>query len=256
MKKTTDYLISLGLTKIEAIIYEGLLQTGPSTIKELSEFLRLKRITTHFNVESLIEKGLIVQTMQGARRKIMTEEPKKIKYILDRKERNIEQLKNDFPDIVKTLENSIPLTKPSSDKVEVKYYEGKNGLQLIYDDVLKANELRSYVNSKEIAKIFPNNVNLFITTHNKNKNMQIWEIMNKSSIFSSTKYSMKMAKDRYFVKYVPETMNLSVVDYMIYDGKVAIVNIRENPTGLIIINKDYYENAKEIFNFVWKMLPT
>lgn len=255
MKKVTDYLIQLGLSEIEAKLYAGLLEVGPTTIKDLSEHIKVKRITTHFNIENLIHKGLVVQTMIGARRQIMAEDPKRIEYLIEKKEKNIKQLKTDFSDFLTSVQSILGEGHSSRSEVDVKYYKGKQGVQFIYDDVLNAKELRTYVNSKEIAKIFPNNVNFFIKTHNNNKDMFIWEIMNKSSIFDSTEYSMKMAKNRYFVKYVPETMNLSVVDYMIYDGKVAIVNIRENPTGLIIINKDYYENAKEIFNFVWKMLP-
>jgi sugar-specific transcriptional regulator TrmB len=253
MKKVTDYLQELGLTEIEAKVYQGLLETGPTTVKELSEQIGIKRITTHFNVETLIRKGLVSQTVHGARRQILAEPPERLNYLIEQREKEILQIKDSFPDFLKTVSSSSHHSDSRDQEVEVKYYVGKPGVQSIYEDVLRANEVRAYVNSKEIAKVFPKNIELFVKTHNFRREMYIWEIMNKSSV--ATHYSGSMAKGRHFVKYVPETMNLSVVDYIIYDGKVAIINIKENPTGMIIINKDYYENAKEIFNFVWKMLP-
>ena len=73
MKKITDYLQELGLTEIEAAVYQGLLETGPTTVKNLADHIGIKRITTHFNVESLIEKGLIIQTKSGTKRQIIAE---------------------------------------------------------------------------------------------------------------------------------------------------------------------------------------
>lgn len=252
MKKVTDYLMSLGLTKIEGEIYQGLLQTGPTTVKELSEFLRMKRITTHFNVESLIEKGLIIQTMHGARRKIMAEKPEHIHFLIERKESELKELRQNYPVIRNIINTIIPQT--NTPKVEVKYYEGIKGVQLIYDDVLQAKQIRAYVNAMEVAKVFPNNMNMFIKTHTKRADMKIWEIMNRAP--EVEKYAKKMTMGRYFYKFIPSSLNLSIVDYLIYDNKVAIINIRENPTGMIIINTDYYDNAKAIFDFVWEMLPS
>jgi len=254
MKKTTDYLISLGLTKIEAVIYEGLLQTGPTTIKDLSEFLNIKRITTHFNVEGLIERGLIIQTMNGARRRIVAENPQKINYLVEQKEKNIKQLKDDFPDFIKTLEYVSPGKPPPSMKAEVKYYEGKNSVRLVYKDIVKANEIRSYVNSIEINRIFPENFSLFSKAHEQNKQMKMWEIIKKPPEIKT--YIDSMDLSRYFIKIVPKTINLSIIDNLIYDDKVAIINVKKNPTAIVITNKEYYENSKAIFDFVWEMIPT
>lgn len=253
MNKIDEYLKKLGLSEIEAKIYLGLLSHGPSTVKELAEYTDLNRVTTHFQVNNLINKGLAVQLKKTARRKIAAESPDKLIYLIEQQEKEILQLKYGFPDFLKTVNNGIPHSTSKDEDIEVKYYKGKTGVQLIYDDVLNANELRSYVNALEIAKVFPNNMNNFIKIHNARRDMKIWEIMNQSEKVES--YAKSMGNNRYYYKFIPPTLNLSVVDYLIYDGKVAIVNIRENPTGMIIINKDYYENAKAIFNFVWSMLP-
>lgn len=253
MKKIEDFLQQLGLSEIEAKIYQGLLKLGPSTVKDLADHVDLNRVTTHFQINNLINKGLVIQLKKATRRQIVAEPPERLRYLIEQKEKQIKQLKDDFPDFIKTLQSTLPNSNTKDEEVEVKYYKGEQGCQQIYEDVLRAKEIRSYVNSKEIAKFFPNNIKLFIETQNQREDMIIWEIMNKSSV--TGKYALSMTSKRYHFKYTPSSIDLSVIDYMIYDGKVAIVNIRENPTGMIIINRDYYENAKAIFDFVWKMLP-
>lgn len=253
MKKITDFLEQLGLNEVEAVLYEELLRQGSTTVKKLAEAVRINRVTAHFTIENLIKKGLVSQIKQGARRQIAAESPDHLNYFLEEKIKNTQQLKKDFPNFLKKIHNEIPPLKTKAPEVEVKYYKGKHGVQLLYEDVLKANEIRAYVNAMEVAKVFPNNMNQFIHTHHKRKNMYIWEVLNRAP--KVEEYTRRMVKDRYFYKFNPPTINLSVVDYLIYDGKVAIVDIREDPTGLIIINKDFYDNAKALFDFVWKMLP-
>jgi sugar-specific transcriptional regulator TrmB len=255
MIKISEYLKKLGLTEIETKLYLGLLTHGPSTIKDLAEYTGLNRVTTHFQVNNLISKGLANEQKRAARRQIVAESPEKLTYLIDQQEKNVSKLKEGFPDFLKTVSRGLPHSTSTDQEVEVKFYKGQQGVQLIYDDVLRCHELRAYVNANEIAKVFPDNVKLFMDAHNKREDMFVWEIMNKPTVFDYTKYTVGMDKKRHFVKFVPGTIDLSIIDYMIYDDKVAIVNIRDNPTGLIIINKDYYENAKALFNFVWAMLP-
>lgn len=251
MKIINDYLIDLGLTEIEATLYHGLLEIGPATVKKLADHVGIKRITVHFNIENLINKGLITQTIIGARRQIIAESPEHLKYLVDKKIESTNNLLNRFSDFVKnasTLQQSVNRNK----EVEIKYYEGKIAVNQVYINALASNEFRAYVNCRELAKVFPNNVDLFLKTHKKRKNMKVWEIM-EDSVESKT-YIKRMPIERYFYKIIPKGINLSVIDYMIFDGKVAIVNLEKNTTGIVISNEHYYQNAKSIYEFVWQML--
>ncbi len=251
MKKIQDYLIDLGLTEIEAKLYQGLLETGPTTVKKLSDHVGIKRITAHFNVESLISKGLITQTIAGSRRQILVESSDRLKYFLDKKIDSTNNLLNRFPDFLKTV-SSLRSGINHNKEVEIKYYEGRNAVNQIYINALISNEFRAYVNCRELARVFPENVDLFLKTHRKRKNMVVWEIMEYS--IESRSYIKKMPKERYSYKIIPKGINLSVIDYMIFDGKVAIVNLENNTTGIVISNEHYYQNAKSIYQFVWQML--
>ena len=254
MKKVTDYLQQLGLTEIEAKVYSGLIEKGPSSVKNLADHIGIKRITTHFNVQSLITKGLIVQTVHGSRRQIIAEPPERLQYLIEQKEKNVIQLKNEFSDFVKILKNDLSKPKIEEQKVEVKYYEGKNGVQLIYKEVLAANEVRSYVKFDAVSSIFPDNFDLFSKGMKDNPNLIIWEIVEKSKISKSLTYNFAK-NSRYHYKIAHPTIKLSDSDVMLYDNKIAMVNLRQNVSGVIIVSKDFYEVTKEIFDFVWRMTP-
>lgn len=50
-------------------------------------------------------------------------------------------------------------------------------------------------------------------------------------------------------------MKLTAEDIIIFDGKVAIINVRDKITGVVIHNIDYYNNSKELFDYIWNTLP-
>ncbi|MBI3366121.1 hypothetical protein HY041_00640, partial [Candidatus Roizmanbacteria bacterium] len=157
-----------------------------------------------------------------------------------------------FPDFLSTIKAVSPQA-PKSKEVEIKYYEGKQAVNHIYEEGLNAKEFRAYVNCHELSKVFPENENRFLEAHNKKNDMNIWEIMENSP--EAREYIKKIPKKRYYHKFIPEGMNLSIIDYIIFDGKVAIVNLEKHTTGVLISNEHYYNNAKALFEFVWQMLP-
>jgi len=254
MKKIIDYLQNIGLSETEAKLYESLLKIGPSTIKELSVYININRITVHFNIENLIEKGLIGQSRIGARRKIFVEPPKRLKYLIEQKLENFKIIKDKFPDILDTI-NSIYFSKiKESQNIEVKYYVGKKEVELIYKDVLSAKEVRSYVNLDIVASVFPENVELFVKGLDKNRDLNIWEIVENSKTAEENTAIFARNK-RYHFKIAYSSIKLSAADVMIYSNKVAVVNVSKHASGMIFISKDYYDISKEIFDFVWRMIP-
>jgi len=50
-------------------------------------------------------------------------------------------LEKNLPEIIGTINSIVPAAKSTS-AAEVKYYTGEKGIQLIYNEALKAKELR------------------------------------------------------------------------------------------------------------------
>ncbi|MGD9152798.1 MAG: helix-turn-helix domain-containing protein [Gammaproteobacteria bacterium] len=246
----------LDLSNKEIMLYLNLVKYGARTIQELAELSNINRVTTHNNVENLTQKGLVTQVKKGrgSRRLIMAEPPEKLSVIFKERQAKIIAAEKQLDLITKELLN-LKKEYNVRENVEVHQYKGKEEVKLIYNDVLSSKEIRSYVNCNEVTRIFPTNVSKFINSYKRNPNMQIWEIMEKSE--EAKKYVEQVSAERYRCRLTNKQLNLASLDYLIYDGKVAVVEFDaiEGVRGIVIENKKFYENAKAIHQFVWQFLP-
>jgi sugar-specific transcriptional regulator TrmB len=251
MKKIIDYLQQLGLSEIEARLYQGLLELGPSTVMELANYTRIKRITSHFGLESLIQQGLITQIRQGARRKVIIEDFSRFKYLIEKKMEGAKQLHKKLPEIIKTINLSYPKYKQMK-KIQIRYYEGKEKLRLVYQEILKANRIHSFVNMNKIISTFPENPKLFKEAFQKNKKLEMWEILEDSR---SAKDCLNNLNSKYHYCFIPEKMSLSEMDLIIFDNNIAIIHLNiTNPTGIIVGSKACARGLLGIHKIVWELL--
>ncbi len=247
-----SFLVDFGLTDKEVSLYLALLKTGPNTIMNLARETGIKRSTTHNNVEELIKKGLVSQTNYGERRMVVAEDPEKLKFLVEQKKWNVKKLEESLPDVVGLINQMVPEGKENS-KVEVKYYEGKEGVQLIYKEALASKELRSYANLGQITSVLPDNAKLFEEAQKNNSNLIIKEIVDESEV--TKQFAQQFAKNsRYAFKVHRGEIKFTAIDTLIYDNHVAIIHLKDKLTGVVINNIDYYENTKTIFDFVWSIL--
>ncbi|MEI7579647.1 MAG: helix-turn-helix domain-containing protein [bacterium] len=247
------FLKQFGLSEIESKLYLGLLELQETTILELSKYTKLKRTTVHTNIENLIDKGLIIQSKNKLRRSILPETPEKIVMLLEQKKRELNYLETKLPHFIKEIEKIKILEKPTQ-QTNIKYYQGINGVRSIYKDVVKTQELRSYVNISKIFEMFPENPQLFPSSAKKG-NLKIWkEIVDESS--KAMEYIKTFKHHLYQYKFFPKKWNVSLFDYMIYDGNIAIISGYDKVSGVVICNKSSAENAKVIFDMMWDLLPT
>lgn len=258
-RAVTDFLGKLGISDTESQLYVDLLELGPSSIAELTRKSTIPRTTVRENVERLIQKGLVSQTFKGARKKLVAEEPNKAKLLLmdrrldlENQQRNLDDLDNKFEGFAEALYSHIPNIREKAD-VTVKFYEGKREVFKIYEAALQSEIFKAYVNAEELKIAFPGNFELFVKAHTDNKKMNIWEIMEDTP--SAREYASQMPLERYFAKFVPKGVHFSVIDYMVFDGNVAVIDLKQNTSGLVISNDDYYKNASAIFDLMWGLLP-
>lgn len=252
MKKITDYLEEVGLTEIEAILYQGLLEKGPTTIMTLAQHTGIKRITTHFNIESLIVKGLVTQTVQGARRQIVAEPPERLEYLVEKKVEDAKKLENKFPDILHIIDSYVN-TKESSEKITIKYYDDKKGVQSIYFDMLKADKVHSFINLDKYYEVFPGTEYLFWDALNLNPKREVWDI---AVVESPLAKRISKGHRRYYCKFIPPSKSFSGFDILIYDNKVSIIVLEKNNTiGFIISSKILFLSLGSLHQVMWELLP-
>jgi sugar-specific transcriptional regulator TrmB len=255
MKKILDFLQKLEFSETEANLYVILLQRGSMTVSELAEKAKLNRTATYGYITRLLEKGVISKS-KGASNKVTANPPERLHYLVDEKLSTARVLQDELFSVVTTLNSSF-MRFPDSDESDVKYFKGKAGIKAIYEDVLKATEIRAYYNPIEIQQYLPENVSLFEKAINNNPKMQVYEIVEDNPL--SRKQVMKLPiNSRHYFKFFPTDVKLTSNDILIYNDKVAIINLPgpDNLNGVILQNKDYYNNSKQLFALLWRFLPS
>ncbi len=253
MDNIVDYLKQLDLSDAEAKLYLTVLKTGPTSVRDLAQTVDIKRTTAYFYIDQLVEKGLIMKLVKGSKKLVAANEPENLKILVEEKLKNANEVQQNFPDILKLLNTSLPKEDNPTD-AEIKYYKGKNGVGKIYEDALNAKELRSYVNISDVENFFPGNLFSFDKAFEKNKNLKIYEFVEDSPA-SRKQVDILSHNKSYNFKFLPKDIRVSASDILIYDGKVAIINLRDTTTGVIFHNKDYFNISIELFDHMWRTLP-
>lgn len=254
MRRLIEYLQRLDFSESEARIYIILLRKGPMTVSEIAEKSKLNRTAIYGYINNLLDKGILAKSKSGSN-KVFANPPDHLQYLVEEKISHANLLKDQLFPIVTTL-NSTYLRFTENHESDMRYFKGRNGIRAIYEDCLKAQEVRAYFNPIEIKQYLPGNVQLFQDALNRNSKMKIFEIVENSSVAEEF-VSESGNKGQHIWKLLPKGVKLTSNDILIYEGKVVIVNLlgEDSFYGFILHNKDYYNNSKQLFDLLWKLLP-
>lgn len=255
MKTIVEYLQKLDLSETEAKIYLTLIENGPKRVRELAEAVGLKRTTAYLYIDALIGRGLAAEDTKESGTVIIASPPQRLQYLVDQKYKTAKSLHLELPAVLKAIKSSLSQSKTPQEETEIKYLKGLNSIRAIYEEALNTDELRSYVKVEETPPFFSNNVDLFTNAFNKNKKLKVWEIFHDSPIAKEEAAQILSKNNRYFYKLMPKDLKLTSEDILIYDDKVAIINYKTKISGVILQNINYYNNSKELFDFIWRMIP-
>ena len=253
MKKIRDFLHNLGLTETEINIYVKLLEVGRCSVSEIARALDMNRVTAHFTIQGLIDKGLITHVKEGRSRELTAQPPDALQYLIERKDKEIKLLHEEFSGALPALIGLMPQKSGPNQEFDVKFYHGIAGVKAIYREVLKTKTLRAYANITQITTAVPENFSLFPEANNL-KHVEMREIIEDSE--KSREYIKKMNPSNYSYRFFPQALPNSIFDYLIFDGKIAMISGKKELNGIMIINNDLSENAKALFDMLWKLIPT
>ncbi len=255
MDKILTYLKQLDLSDIEAKLYLTLLKTGPISVRALAATVAIKRTTAYLYIDQLVEKGLIVKLVKGSQKQVAANEPEEyLQHLVEKKLEEANEIKKQLPEILSTITSSLPQLKDVGE-ADIKYYKGIKSVERVYQEALNGKELCLYATLSELLPIFLKDPNLFENALKRNKELKIFEIYGDAPNVIN-KYDYTAKNNRYLYKFMPSDVGLTAPGILLYDNKVAIVNIKGKTAGCFVLhNKDYYVNSRKLFDFIWKMLP-
>lgn len=120
-------LKQFGLTDKQAKVYLAVLELGLAPVSQISQKAKIPRPTCYDVLESLREQGIASTFIKNKTRAYSVEEPRKIASIARQK--------------VKTLEQAMPeleaLWGEALERPLVKFYQGKESIKQIYEEILQ-----------------------------------------------------------------------------------------------------------------------
>ena len=142
-------LQSIGFSEKEANVYLALLELGKGTVSEISRRASINRTTGYDILNNLTNKGLVSISGKEPKQEYIAKSPDRIKKFLtnelEKKRESIKEAERIIPQL-KSLHNL-------GDRPKVRFYEGADGLQEVYEDTLTSHEpIKAYANVDDMHK--------------------------------------------------------------------------------------------------------
>lgn len=242
-----DIFEKLGLNKNEAQIYQLLLEKGPLGVKPILFNTKLKRGNAYYHLDSLEKKELVETTKTRGRTIFMAKHPEQLDLLLTKQKAALaaaeEELGKNLPELRSIFQ--LATTKPG-----VKFYEGKEGIIKIYEDLLaQGANIDSIEDKGEMAAFIPEYVKEFVAKRIK-KN-----IFNRVIAPSNNPINLSNSKELRETRGLPVAQFPFRMDIKIAGNGVSLISFqKDNPIGILIENKEIADNFKMLFELLWKLL--
>jgi len=248
MKDTNEELKlnlqSFGFSEKEAVVYVALLELGKGTVRQISSKAGINRTTSYDILGSLSNKGLVTISGKEPKSEYAVEAPQAITtYLKKVAEQTAEHIKKS-EEIIPELE----LLHAKQNRPRIRFYEGKEGLERVYEDTLTSSEsIRAYATIDDMHKALPNYFPKYYKRR-AGKNISIRAIVPETPAARERKtHDLEEKRE---IAFVPSDKYYFSPEINIYDDKVMIASWREK-LGIIIESAEIADAMKKIFELAW-----
>ncbi len=237
-------LIEIGLANKEAGVYIALLTLGHGTVSQISRRANINRTTGYDILDSLSAKGLVSISGKEPKQEYTAESPENLNKFINQ-EINLQH------EALKRAEEIIPELKSIhniKDRPKVFFYEGREGLEKVYEDTLTSTEpIRAYANFEYMNAGLPG----YFPGYFKRR---VSRGISIRAIGPKTQDNIELAKHNAEQRRETALVSKDKYDFSpeinIYDNKVMIASWREQ-LGVIIESAEIADAMKKIFELAW-----
>lgn len=233
MNTLIEKLKKAGLSGNESKVYLELLRRGSIPANDLSKKLGMDRTLAYQVLNNLIEKGLVSHIIKDGKKHFDVINPENLLIQVKEKEKFIESLIPELNRIEKIKENIQ----------EINVYEGKQGLKVLLEDMIRSKDLCVFGatgKSYDILRYFMPGI------EKKAQKLGLKGRMITSHEFRGHKMT---AFSDLEIRYLDAVKSPATTT--IYEDKVAIHVLTDKPTVIIMKNKEIAESYRNYFEFLW-----
>ena len=238
--KPQEILFSVGFNKKEAQVYLAALELGGATITDIAQKAGLPRTTSYGIIKILSQKGLASFNVLKKRKYFFAEDPKRLLSIARERGRILEEAMPSLQSIYNVSE-----AKP-----KVKFYEGKDGIKTILEDILKSRkDFLAITSIEDMLSVFNNSFPRFIEERINHK-INVKLLTNHS--LSALELAKKDKTEFRQTKFVPKEFSFHTATF-IYGDKIAIISVNKKPIiGIVIEDSNIVYTQKMLFEIIWR----
>ena len=239
-----EILMDFGLSEHEALVYLSSLTLGPSTVNKIAKHSGVKRTTVYPVIEAMKKKGIMNIEINGLKKLFIAESPEKLESIIEQKKI---RLKSMIPELT-------ALYSLRSGESLIKYYEGIEGIKLVYDNILHSLKYGDeYLIISDLHR-FLNIDREYFTDHIEKRsklNLKVRTLLQNTE--DAHHYKETERNFNWTVKLLDENVDLKA-NVVILPDKVVITQLVEPLIAIVIENKNIVDMQRQQFNIIWNAI--
>lgn len=241
----TTVLRSIGLTENEIKIYLYLLKKGTSTAYTIAKDTGIYRVHVYDKLEQLMNKGLVNQVYEGAKKYFAATHPSKLKQYLEDKRKKLTTQEQEVETILPELEKLMLIPKEDT---SVEVFKGKEGLKYFLKDIVKTKKdvaITGMDDTRYRAEL-PVFMKQYFRDLTKHKIKERVITVKKEEVYLYPKKEASTTRYRFL-----EEKKFNPTNTFIYGEKVVIVTWGTPITAVMIKSKQVATTYRKHFEILW-----
>lgn len=243
-EKIKKFLVDIGLSEKEALVYINLLSVDSSSVIELSKATKINRTTLYPILEDLIEKKLVTEIKQGKKSRFQAEPPERVETFMRNRKARLEEQEKILEDIIPQMRG---FSRQTGEKPIVKLYDGREGILQSITEYQQVGD-----SEKEEYLIYPRGIVTNLFSENEIKKARTLRLKHKihmNSIFTSEEdYPSTEDATRYRLD--PKDYKI-LCEIGIYADRIRIHTLSDL-SAIYIKSVDVAETLKTLFKLAAK----
>lgn len=244
-------LKKIGLTDKQVAVYLACLELGSSPVQPIARKAKVVRATTYVILSGLMQQGLVTRFEQGKKTMFAAEPPLQLRRLLEKRGEEIK-------DKERLLDQMLPelqiLMKGAGDRPSVRYFEGKEGLHVIRQEISMycrpGDLIYNLTPADYLTAVFPREEDTFYRQR-RAKGIRAHTIFTTKSEALRRRWLLGDDQKVPERKFVPPQKFSWTSGITIYRDRIAIGSFTGKLGGVIIESQEMADSMQALFEMAW-----
>lgn len=234
-------LKTYGLNEKQAKIYLACLELGSAPVNKIARLSELPRSTCYEILEELKHLGIISTFRKKKIKWFNVEDPRLL----------VRQAKEKLSVMEEHIPQLLSSYGKSKNRPKIRFYEGKEGMKTILDEILnEATEILAFNSADDLFSILKKEWPKFLKARIANK-------ISVKAILRSTPKGIERqltgSQELREVRLITNTIDFHGTIFL-WKNKIAMFSLQNNLIALVIESPELAQMQKSIFNVLWNLL--